>query len=381
MPQKKRGRPPVWPPNVYHHPSGRDRIRIRGEDYWLGATGSEEARREYARLVTELAESPQEQPATPPPRRGSMTLLQLVAAWKTDEEAAHSPNEQNHYRHALQVLLRGDRKRLKVGDFKVAELAQVRDDMIAQACKSTFATRAGEGGERVTWSRTHVNRQITRVRSLWRWAEERGLAPEGSWYHLRTLRALPSHNRRVRQTPKRLPATVEHLEQILPRIRSRAVRVMVRLQWLTGMRSGEIRQMRGREVDRSDPACWLYRPRTHKNAWRGQARVVPLGPEAQTLLVDLLAGREPDELLFVTRNGEPYSASAYGQSVQRAARKVGLPWLKPYCFRHGAKQRITREYGLDAARAILGQKHIGTTNDYGDAADLTLAREVAMKTC
>ncbi len=58
---------------------------------------------------------------------------------------------------------------------------------------------------------------------------------------------------------------------------------MLQLQFLTGMRSGEVRVMRKCDIDTSDPACWYYRPANYKNSWRksGQQRVVPLGPKCQ----------------------------------------------------------------------------------------------------
>jgi site-specific recombinase XerC len=50
--------------------------------------------------------------------------------------------------------------------------------------------------------------------------------------------------------------------------------------------------------------------------------------------------------------------------------------LHPYQLRHGAKQRITRSSGLDAARAVLGQQSIGTTNLYASQQDVVMAAEV-----
>lgn len=375
---KKRGRKPVWPPHIHHHKSGRDRIRVGETDYWLGPTGSEEAKKEYARLVVELAK---EDGAPVPKKAGWPTLAELAREFLKEQAPTYSAKEQGHYRHAVAVLLRGGRAGVHTDAFGVAELTQVRDDMLKAKKRTTFASRKeGAAPEKVGWSRNHINRQITRIRTLWRWAEERGRAPKGSWNHLRTLRCIPRHDHKVRHTKKVVPAYREHLDRFLPRIRSWAVRSMLELQCVTGMRSGEVRQMRPLEIDRSGD-IWLYRPRQHKNAWRDQERVIPLGPEAQKILEPWLEVKKPRDLLFLTRGGVGFSSEAYGLAASRAARKVGFDWFRPYCLRHGAKQRLTREHGLDAARAILGQKHIGTTNDYGDALDLTLATEVARKAC
>lgn len=352
------GRKVKWPPAILRHKaSGRDRIRVKGVDYWLGPSGSEEARREYARLVGELAGGGQA------PRRSAWpTVRALAAAWAERRMPACAAKEAKHFRRALDFLLASGRGDLPADRLKAAQLAEARAAMVA----------AG-------WCRTYCNHQVSRLRTVWRWAEESQLAPEGSWNHLRTLRPIPVHDRSVRHAEKRRPAAREHLDLVLPRIRAAAVRAMLTLQYLTGMRSGETRSMRAGEVDRSREP-WLYRPAAHKNAWRGQARVVPLGPEAQKVLAPWLCGKAAEAYLFLTRGGRPYSSEEYARIVRRAADKVGLDWLQPYSFRHGAKDRITRELGLDHARAALGQKHLGTAAGYGEAVDLKLAEEAARRT-
>jgi hypothetical protein len=56
-----------------------------------------------------------------------------------------------------------------------------------------------------------------------------------------------------------------------------------------------------------------------------------------------------------------------------------LPGVCTYRARHAAKDRVTRELGLDAARSFLGQKSIATTDGYGEAIDLKTAVEAAKR--
>jgi integrase len=65
---------------------------------------------------------------------------------------------------------------------------------------------------------------------------------------------------------------------------------MVQLQYLTGMRPGEVVVMRGIDIDMTSPV-WLYRPGSdrglhgqHKTAWRGHKRVIAIGPRAQEIV-------------------------------------------------------------------------------------------------
>lgn len=365
------GRPRKWPPAIYpHKPSGRDRIRVDGIDYWLGPSGSEESKREYARLVQELAETGQAEKK----QHAFPTLVELISRWDADRAPGMSEKEMLHTRSALLVLVRG-RVSLRTDAVTLAVLREARKDMLDRKQKRHFA---GDERNKTGWSRNYVNAQVRRIRTVWRWAEEAGLAPPGSWNHLRVLKPLPAHDQSLRHTERIRPATAEHVEAILLHVRSPAARAMVRLQWLTGMRSGEVRTMRVGEVDTTG-AVWLYRPRCHKNSWRGHDRVVTIGPQGQDILRLFLAGKPANARAFQTRNGKPYTTEVYGTIVKRAGVRAGLAWVRAYCLRHGAKQRIAAELGLDVARSVLGQKSIGTTNEYGQAVDLDQAIRAAEK--
>jgi integrase len=177
------------------------------------------------------------------------------------------------------------------------------------------------------------------------------------------------------------------------------------LQWLTGMRSGEVRVMRTLDIDRSNPQCWQYRPGSdqgehgaHKNAWRGQDRVVPLGPQCIAVLAPWLRSDDPEAHLFQPKDateernakrraqrktprqpsqlarkrkknprrapGTCYTAESYPRAVARACARAGVQF-HPYMLRHGRKMDIERAEGAEAARCVLGQKTIESTQHYG----------------
>jgi integrase len=154
---------------------------------------------------------------------------------------------------------------------------------------------------------------------------------------------------------------------------------MLLLQWWAGMRSGEARLMRLCEIDRIGPV-WIYRPSEHKNAWRGQERNIPLGPKCQAVLGRFVRHAADRAYLFPPGRGartDHYTPFTYAQVVRRAAEAAGVPGFHPYRLRHAARLRITRERGLDAARAILGHKSLGTTNAYAAGIDLQTAVDAA----
>lgn len=164
---------------------------------------------------------------------------------------------------------------------------------------------------------------------------------------------------------------------------------MLELQYLTGMRTGEVLIMRPCDIDRAGgPAIdgiqvWLYRPERHKTMHLDQERVVALGPEAQRLLAPwLLSCPAPDAYLFrpamSTAKHPRYSVATYDQIIWKACKNAGVH-LVPYGGRHAAKDRVARAHGLDSARAVLGQTSLDVTNSYGDQLDLEAAARAAAK--
>ena len=169
------------------------------------------------------------------------------------------------------------------------------------------------------------------------------------------------------------------------------------------------------EVDRAGET-WFYKPRRHKNAHRGKARNVPLGPRCRALLGSLLEehaakGRGDDDPLFQPRDattamlaakraarvtpescgnrpgtnrkanpkrepGTVYSVDSYRQAVKRACRKAGVPAFGPNRLRHSTATEARAKFGLDAARAAIGHSG-GTVTEVYAATDAGVAARVA----
>jgi integrase len=271
---------------------------------------------------------------------------------------------------------------------------------------------ARKRGRPIGWCRNVVNRRITRIKSFFKWAESEQLVPAATYHALQTVRGLPKGRGQVRQTQSVKPAGWEELKTILPHC-PRTIATMLQVQLWTGMRSCEVRIMRSSDIDQSNPACWLYRPTKHKNDWReaDQGRVVSLGPRSIELIMPWLRTDDPEAFLFQPRQAEEdrnarrraerrtpmtpsqrarqrkktrkrapgacYTSNSYAHGVARACAAAGLK-LHPYMLRHGCKMRIEREAGTEAARCVLGHKHVATTAHYGHV-DVTRASEVMTK--
>jgi len=349
-----------WPPRiVLHKSSGLARCRIKGKDYYLGKYGSPEAATAYARLVAELAAGQVPARAKDPP---PLTVMQVVSDWTARVLPSYDPEggEPDAFPRSIAPLLQLFGA-LPAKDFDAARLDLVRQEMV-----------------RKSWCRNVINRRVVRIRTLWRWAEAQGHVPRGSWAHLRTLPGLGRNNHAVRQTEAVQPAQWQDVKAVL-RYCSPVVKMMLLMMWWSGMRSGEVCRMKAGEIERTG-AVWLYRPTRHKMAYRGQARVIALGKKCQACLYKLLPDVGPDGWVFLSRLRRPYDGVSYARAVLRASRQAGVS-LTPYSCRHAFKLRITRKFGLDAARAALGQSSLGSTNGYAAGQDVLTATRVAGEMC
>ena len=182
---------------------------------------------------------------------------------------------------------------------------------------------------------------------------------------------------------------------------------MVQLQLWSGMRPGELVRMRPCDIEKHE-AFWIYTPATHKTAWHDHTRVIVLGTKAQAILAKYLL-RPAEEYCFKpelsdiqamqrrhearktplncgnrpgsnNKGTKPYNdylnTRSYHLHIARACKKAGVePWF-PHQLRHTAATEIRRDFGLDAARAVLGHRSVIVTNDYAEL-DLQKAVTVA----
>jgi integrase len=377
MPRKK-----VWPPPLKpHKASGQGRCRWGGHDYYFGPWGDPQTQEAYQRFVARLEAQGGNAPA-PGHAAPCRTVADVVAAWLEQESGRYDPGgeEVRHVRTACAALTR-----LHGSDdaatFDALALEGVRTALLSGSWRSEEERQAlKKAGREVGYCVRHAGLQVNRIRRVWRWAERKKLVPRGSWGELRTLPAVAKGDRRYRHSTPRKPVAFERVRAVALACPP-AVRDMVLLQWWAGMRSQEVRLMRSCDIDRTGEV-WLYRPHKHKCSWRGQDRVVPLGPKCQALLRPYLAGStSQDAYLFRPRRKGSllYGRSSYAARVRVACDRLGVERIFPYLCRHSAKQRITREMGLDVARSVLGQASIETTNGYGDAIDLEQAKKAARR--
>lgn len=395
------GRPKKPVPSYRHH-KARDLavVTVAGRDVYLGRYGSPESLAEYERICAEVRAA--SAPAAAAARSPSPTPLTvnelLVAFWEHAQAHYRRPdgtatNEQDEYRQVIRRL------RPHYGLTPAAEFGPV--------ALQGFRRLLVDAG----WCRTRVNKQVGRVRRVFRWAAANELVPVAVVQALACVAGLQKGRTDARETEPVKPVPVADVLATLPHLWP-TVRAMVELQRLTGMRPGEVRHLTLAEVDRSGDV-WVYRPDAHKMAHAGRARAVPLGPQARAVLVGFLAGRVPDPAarLFTPANAraerfairraarkskvppsqmnrrkpehelkkkarDRFTDDGYAAVVRRACSRAGVePW-HPNQLRHTFASEVRRRYGLEAAQVLLGHARADVTQIYAER-DESLAFRVA----
>ncbi len=276
---------------AYRRQKGHDRpdrafVVLDGVRHYLGAYDSPESREAYDRLLAERAATGRT--ATPSP--GEITITDLCAYfWE---------HAQRYYRHPDGTAT-GEQESLKLVLHRLRALyASLPVEQFSPRCFKAIAQRMVEDG----LARTYINLTLARLRAVFKWAVAEELAPVEVWHRLQAVSGLKRGRCAAREPEPVKPVLRAHVEAVFPHV-SRQIVAMIELQWLTGMRSGEVTIMRPCDVDKTQ-AVWTYKPQKHKTAHHGHDRTVYLGPQAQAVLQPFLEGKSPWNYCFSPQEAE-----------------------------------------------------------------------------
>lgn len=255
-------------------------------------------------------------------------------------------------------------------DFQPADLLAARKRAIASGL-----TRGG------------VNRRANLIRRMYAWGVEQQLVPASVWHALKAVRPLKKGRTAAKEADRVLPVE-SHALRAAYRHLPPTVRAMVRLQYLTGMRPGEVCAMRRRDLEFAHGRPVRYRPASHKTQHLDRERVIALGPKAQRVVMRYLP-EDPSAYLFTPaaavaeRGGygravqKHYNKDSYRSAVEHACRKAKVDTWSPGQLRHNAATRLRAAYGLDVARAVLGHATVATTDEYAELDHRAATRAMA----
>lgn len=375
------------PKPSYHKASGQAVIRLDGRDIYLGPYRSRKARAKYRRIISEWTAG------IPRDDEQIDYLYELILQYKRHvyryycREGRETP-EVFHQRTALRYVL--PYANLTIEKFGPLKLKACRQAMIDAGL-----------------ARKTINGHVNRIRRMFAWAAEDELIDPAHPHRLACVGGLRRGQGGV-EPKKRRPVGWESVVAVRDLV-GRRVWAMVQLQWLTGMRSGEMIQMRTCDIDTSGNT-WYYRPLHHKTEHRGHDRLIALGPQAREILRPWLR-KKLDEYIFSPaeavdesrqatiaertarggvgnhkrpakrkrwKPGSTYTNNSYRRAIVRACQEAGIARWTPHQLRHSFATRVRREFSLDAARAALGHSSAEVTLDYAEL-DRDKATEVARK--
>ena len=73
--------------------------------------------------------------------------------------------------------------------------------------------------------------------------------------------------------------------------------------------------------------------------------------------------------------GERYTAGSVRQAIHRACKKAGVDAWHTHQLRHNAATFLRKEFGIEAARVVLGHASSAVTEVYAEL-DLTRAADI-----
>jgi integrase len=268
------------PSYLLHKSTDQARVRINGVDHYLGSYGSPESRQQYEDLIDEWFA-----------RNGDtycyrltvddLAILFMQHAGRYYVKNGRPTCEVTNIRIAMRPLIRlfGT---TRVRDFGPLKLKDVRNEMI----------RAGN-------VRTSINRQVGRIKRMFRWGLGNELVPASVVTVLSALCGLRKGRSDASELNPVLSVPMPFVNAVKPFV-SRQVWAMIQLQLLTRMRPGEVVMIRGCDINMSGKV-WEYVPGSHKTGHHGKSRIVFIGPKAQLVVREFLK-RNVSACLFSPRD-------------------------------------------------------------------------------
>jgi integrase len=234
-----------------HKSSGQAVVTIDGHDHYLGVHGSRASYSRYHELIAASLSGQlnrdEPSPARPAEDAGPV-LVEVLDKYLEHAQVYYAGSRE--LRNLLDVMdtltrLFGS---LPAEQFGPRALTAVRDAMIEGRHRA---------GRRFRLARTTINCRINRIRRIFRWAVAQQLVRPHVLQGLEALDPLRAGRTSAREGRKVRPvsdATVEATLRYLPE----TVRAMVRLQRITGMRSGELVIMRTGDRRSMTALAWFF---------------------------------------------------------------------------------------------------------------------------
>lgn len=298
----------VWPPRYRRHVSGQARVTIPGVgDVYLGTFGTEESWNRYHRAI---AETKCKGSVGTGSTHATITLTEVCAGYlnyllaRTYSSPSAKQTSMHNAKSAI-LTIRNHISQCNASDLKPLLVEGFLERLVEVPYRESHT----HNGSRKR-TRSNINRILWYLKDMYRWAAKNDLIDGSVYYSLLSVKPIRPGQTGARETPPIEAVEDWIVEATLPYMAVTPA-AMIRLQRLTGMRSGEICIMRAIDLDTSKQV-WEYRPTHHKTAYLNHKKVVKIGPKAQEIVKPYLS---TDLNAFLFRPGV---AMSFRQESKRA---------------------------------------------------------------
>lgn len=200
-----------------------------------------------------------------------------------------------------------------------------------------------------------LNRYITQLGSIFRYARRLRLLPRGHVPPTRGVEKAPESNDAERylrrEEVERLLAVARLVDQ-----RWGKLPALILVAFHTGLRVGNLQALRWADVDLARRTLSVARTKN------GSPLVAALTERAAAELARLPGGRDPDALVFAGPHGRPFH---FRRLWSQTCREAGLPGRNFHQLRHGCGSELARQgVGQAQIMAVLGHRTLTASARY-----------------
>ena len=208
--------------------------------------------------------------------------------------------------------------------------------------------------------RRTANKRTQQIIACFGWAVVEGLIDSTVWYALKALKPVPKGRENAVDKPSKRPVSDECFHLTLEHA-SFEVASALRVLALTGMRTGELLQMRPQDVDMTG-AHWIYRPQSHKTQAKTGDTLIAIPAVATAILIAHMP-KSFSEPWF------PCCSSWLRNAVKRICLAHDIPLWHPHQLRHRFVTKVSNAIN-DKAAQTLARHHDPKMTDHYTARDI-----------
>ncbi|MFO1042232.1 MAG: site-specific integrase [Planctomycetaceae bacterium] len=337
--------------------TGRAFTKVDGRFISLGRGDNPESRQRYAAILTAHTSGKLVEKSPQTAQSKAITINELLLRFVTEALPKYSASE----RHCQMTVIRLTRKlfgHTAAAEFGPLKLRTLREAMIAGDPDERDSD--GTPKPRKPWSRNTVNRQVKRLRAIFRWSVSWELVPASVVDALDMVASLTASETTAAESKPRYAVPDADFQAVRKTLREKH-RDMLDLLSLTGARPGELLSLTTGMIERSEPV-WRCELKQHKSAHKGKRRVLFFNVAAQAILRKYLKANPDEQLLKMRRDN-------FGHVIKRACIRAGVTPFCPHQVRHTVATKLVDAIGIESAQRLLGHASSAMTEHYSKAAE------------